>query len=244
MLAHAVLAVLLSAAPAAAPDAKSVVSARTGESNAERTPHEWRTAVREALRHQATTRGAAQDAAVRELVALYGALAEPTPLTSREQLQLRTSIRSRLLRTSKQLAQQLARSAGEANDGAASDPAPLADPPVGQAILAQRAGNIPQPQAGARPAAAPGNNPPNIFFQNQGAALGAAGGGQTFAGQTAANAQQLIDLIQNAIAPSSWQVHGGQGTIVYFAPKQVLVIRQTDAIHDQIGQAMQGLRGN
>jgi hypothetical protein len=101
------------------------------------------------------------------------------------------------------------------------------------ARFAQQAGNPPLPPANA-PAPQAGRNP----FQPPAAPLG----GNGLAAATERNAQQLIDIIQKAIAPGSWDVNGGRGTIRYFAPKQVLVIRQTGDIHDQIGAALQGLR--
>ncbi len=69
-------------------------------------------------------------------------------------------------------------------------------------------------------------------------------GGRTAAlngGGELAAAQKLIDLIQNTIEPDSWQVNGGRGTISYYAPLRVLVIRQTGEVHHQLGGALQQL---
>jgi hypothetical protein len=38
----------------------------------------------------------------------------------------------------------------------------------------------------------------------------------THSGGVVANAQELIDLIQTTIAPQTWEINGGQGTIFYF----------------------------
>jgi hypothetical protein len=54
--------------------------------------------------------------------------------------------------------------------------------------------------------------------------------------------QALVELIQATIAPQSWDVNGGPGTIVYWPAWHVLVVRQTDDVHDQIGGAMHALR--
>jgi hypothetical protein len=35
-------------------------------------------------------------------------------------------------------------------------------------------------------------------------------------GGVIANAQELVDLIQTTIAPETWEINGGQGTIFYF----------------------------
>ena len=55
-------------------------------------------------------------------------------------------------------------------------------------------------------------------------------------------AQELIELIQNTIAPESWKVNGGNGSISYYAPLKVLVIRQSGEVHHQIGGALRQLR--
>ncbi|HJT35739.1 MAG TPA: hypothetical protein VJ783_27165 [Pirellulales bacterium] len=62
-------------------------------------------------------------------------------------------------------------------------------------------------------------------------------------GAPRSNAQDLIDLIQNTIAPESWDVMGGQGTIMYWEPGFALVVRQTDDVHEQIG-GLRRLLGN
>jgi hypothetical protein len=57
-----------------------------------------------------------------------------------------------------------------------------------------------------------------------------------------AQAVQLIDLIQNTIAPESWQRAGGKGSISYFSLLHVLVVRQTGEVHHQLGGALGQLR--
>jgi hypothetical protein len=49
------------------------------------------------------------------------------------------------------------------------------------------------------------------------------------------NARTLIELIQNTIAPESWQVNGGQGSIRYYSLYHALVVRQTAEVHHQLG---------
>ena len=58
---------------------------------------------------------------------------------------------------------------------------------------------------------------------------GASGGGDEDEGEA------LVELIRTVIAPDSWDVAGGPGTIVYYKPLKVLVIRQTQEIHWLIG---------
>ena len=65
-------------------------------------------------------------------------------------------------------------------------------------------------------------------------------GAATFGGATSlqaerAQAQELIDLITATIEPQSWQDNGGRGTITYYQPLKVLVIRNNQRVHEQIG---------
>lgn len=61
-------------------------------------------------------------------------------------------------------------------------------------------------------------------------------------GASQSDAQSLIDLIQATIAPSSWDVNGGQGSIVYWPLGQALVVRQTSEVHEQLGGVVGQLR--
>lgn len=61
-------------------------------------------------------------------------------------------------------------------------------------------------------------------------------------GAVAARAQELIDLITTTIEPESWAINGGRGTIVFYAPLNVLVVRQTAEVHHQIGGTFNQLR--
>jgi hypothetical protein len=68
------------------------------------------------------------------------------------------------------------------------------------------------------------------------AAASHAGGG------LANDAQQLIDLIQATVAPDSWAINGGNGTLYFYAPLNVLVVRQTAEVHEQLGGTIGQLR--
>jgi hypothetical protein len=56
------------------------------------------------------------------------------------------------------------------------------------------------------------------------------------------NAQELIDVIQETVAPNSWEPRGGPGRIRYFAPRQVLVIRQSSEAHEELQGLLRQLR--
>ncbi len=56
------------------------------------------------------------------------------------------------------------------------------------------------------------------------------------------NSQQLIDVIQRCLAPTTWDVNGGQGVVRYYAPAQALVVRQTSEMHEQLQRILPKLR--
>jgi hypothetical protein len=53
---------------------------------------------------------------------------------------------------------------------------------------------------------------------------------------------ELVELIERTISPDFWDVHGGSGTIRYYAPLQVLVVRATDEMHHRVGGVIRDLR--
>jgi hypothetical protein len=54
--------------------------------------------------------------------------------------------------------------------------------------------------------------------------------------------QDLVELIQRTIAPSTWDVNGGPGTIRYWRPGAALVIRQTTEVHEDISDFVRQLQ--
>jgi hypothetical protein len=54
--------------------------------------------------------------------------------------------------------------------------------------------------------------------------------------------QELLNLIKATIAPDSWDDAGGNGSIYYWSAWHVLVIRQTDEVHEQIEGLLKALR--
>jgi len=67
------------------------------------------------------------------------------------------------------------------------------------------------------------------------------GGGQAVGGSMA-DFQSLIDLIQNTVAPQSWNTVGGQGAIQPFPTNLSIVVSQTQEVHDEIADLLQQLR--
>jgi len=63
----------------------------------------------------------------------------------------------------------------------------------------------------------------------------AAGGGQ-------ADFQSLIDLIQNTVAPQTWNTVGGQGAIQPFNTNLSIVVSQTQEVHEELADLLEQLR--
>ncbi|MDO4585158.1 MAG: hypothetical protein Q4D62_13770 [Planctomycetia bacterium] len=54
--------------------------------------------------------------------------------------------------------------------------------------------------------------------------------------------EQLVEVIQKTIRPDSWEENGGHGTIYYWNNHRVLIIRQTQQIHGEVGGVLRQLR--
>lgn len=83
----------------------------------------------------------------------------------------------------------------------------------------------------------------------RGGAGWAAGGAQPWGGfggpvgpAQADAGNDLAELIQKTIAPSTWNVNGGPGAIYYWSPGRALVISAGQDVHDQLGDLLDQLR--
>jgi len=61
-------------------------------------------------------------------------------------------------------------------------------------------------------------------------------------GAAGGRGQELIRLIQTTIAPDSWDINGGNGSIFFYSRLNALIIRQTDGVHRQVGTTLEQLR--
>ena len=90
-----------------------------------------------------------------------------------------------------------------------------------------------------------GSTNPNILGQLQGASMG---GGSTVttntgsAGGSAADFSQLIELITQTIAPTTWNTVGGPGSVMQFETNLSLVVSQTQEAHEEIADLLDQLR--
>jgi hypothetical protein len=53
---------------------------------------------------------------------------------------------------------------------------------------------------------------------------------------------ELVELIESVIAPNTWEKNGGFGSIFYFAPLHVIVVRSTGEVHGNVGNVIGNLR--
>jgi hypothetical protein len=159
-----------------------------------------------------------RDQAVRRLISVHERVKQ-SPVTGDERDQLEQRVEARLAHLADVIQRQVAREAA----------APNVRVPAQGAVLAQQG----LQRAGF---AQPG------FAQN---AAGFGFGPNRQAGfgvQPPDHGQDLVELIQRTIAPSSWDVNGGPGAIVYFSPLRALVVRNRSEIHEQLGDVVGQMR--
>ena len=185
-------------------------------------------AVRGEIRRFDRAEQPSREELVPELVSLYSDLTNDTQLKPRRRNRLVRLVRRRLRETEGALVRRLQHD-GNADPSGHTEAHSLRSRSVKtrshtavdsrsklSAVLAQRAG-------GAQPG---------------GAARGGGGVGQPVNSQGWA----LVDLIRTTIAPKTWDVNGGKGSIYYYRPVHALVVRQTSEVHPQVGRLLGQLR--
>jgi len=212
---------------------------REGTKGAKQVAAELRGTVRAALKTAANSKDYDPEEAARALVKLYKDLERDSSLNVTERASLRAAVRYRLARMSKQVQSRLARETAAALRGKQAGATPKSipsEPPPDEfqqfPMAAQQFGFAPQqnPWAGAAGANRQGQFGPGMFGQPQAAQ------------QPSDHGQELVELIENTIAPDTWAVHGGEGTIYYFRPSFALIVNQSANEHDQLGGLLQQLR--
>lgn len=183
--------------------------------------HEINRDLRALLREQATAKTPAQQTVViRKLVALYAEISRHPDLATSDTLKsYRIKLRGRLLRIQQQLERDIARQEKQSGQTAAGG--------ISKERLADAATQAMADQLSLIGYSLGG--PGKVF--SQGGAMGPPDYGPA-----------LVELIQRTIAPGFWDVNGGPGTIVYYAPLRALVVRATGEIHGNVRGALGGLR--
>ncbi|MCC6125309.1 MAG: hypothetical protein IT426_10130 [Pirellulales bacterium] len=152
--------------------------------------------------------------AAREFLAVFDALKQDTTLPPATRRQLGGQVRNRLVR----LAEMISRSnaAKRRNDS----PPHLGNVRDAPQVLGQLGGGM--------------NRPGGLGNQNRPAQRGGFGGNPANNFPPDAG-EDLVALIQKTIAPASWDINGGPGSIYYWRPGRALVIRASEDVHEQIG---------
>jgi len=183
---------------------------------------ELRDAVRAALARWARPQDKDAEKAAVAFLRLYDELYRDDQLAASQREYLRTKVRSRLLGLSKQISKRIAREKRLAKDepknqGADEDRLPA---------------SVDLPEGKGEPLAQ------NVAVANFATGFGQSGFGR---GGSDDYGPQLVELIQRTIAPSTWDINGGPGSIYYWRPGRALVIRQMDAVHDDVGNLLRQL---
>jgi hypothetical protein len=193
-------------------------------------PQELRDAIRAAMRREAKAADPSERAdAVRELAGLFVEVRRDTQLAQDEQKRLHALLWSRLTRIKKQLQAKIdreRRAAKRERAKTASDDALLAAEADQQlaAVVGQQFSLASQLTGG-----------PAAVVVRSGEAFGGRAGPADYG-------EELVELIEKTIAPETWESAGGPGSIYYFYPLKVLVIRQTDGVHGHAADLLDGLR--
>jgi hypothetical protein len=211
---------VVSATPTQAGDSAGSISANvpaTVNSQAEppRTGRELESAVRDALQQWARPGDTELDAAGRELLGLFCEVQRDKSLPKATRDEIRQKLRSRLLQISQQITKHRAQESYQAKRGSKSAAGPKS---VNVANDDKTLGQV----APAQPAG---------------------GGGQSSNpyDNVADSGEDLVQLIQTVVAPKSWDVNGGSGTIYYWRYQRSIVARTTAEVHSQISDVLEQL---
>lgn len=158
-----------------------------------------RSAVDRALRESAVTPDLDADAIVPRLAALYRELRADHSLAETERERLLGKLKHRLVKIEELLVRRERINAAPAKSGSRQQPASVSSLKQ-PSILAQQLGPM------------------------QGAGFGGAGTGGAANGPNVQGGINLVELIQTTIAPETWDVNGGEGTITFFPPLNVMVV--------------------
>ena len=190
----------------------------TAQDESGRRYHEIEQDMRLLLKLEATASTEAERVAtIYEMLPLYREIAsDPRRLASPTLERYRIQLRSRLMQIQARLKRKLAR-----EKSGPPRPVSLAEATT-DAIIDQM--SLVGASAGG----------PSQLFSSRGAFGGAA--------VRPDYGLALVDLIQTTIQPDSWDVNGGPGTIVYYAPLHALVVRATSEVHHKIGGAVKVIR--
>jgi len=214
--------------PAAPAAEQPVLAPRTGA--------ELRDAVREALARFARPTDQQADHAARVFLVLYRELEQDDALPWSQRETLRRHVGSRLEKLAGQIQARLAREQRQARqEKPASVDLPERDETLGQfgGGFGGMGGNMGGFGGGM------GGGMGGMGMGMGGPGMGMGMGGNALVGDSS---QELIDLIQATIAPESWDINGGLGSIRYYRPGRAMVISNTEEVHGEVNDVLDQLR--
>jgi hypothetical protein len=182
--------------------------------------------LRRLLRREATAPagGEAHRDAIAQLLALHGEMVtHPTFASGQVLRQWRTRLQSRLIRVARDMTRDTPFKADSTKPPAT----------VGRRLPASdgRVTSLAQQLGGALP-----GDPP------AGADRGNAAGPTAGITRLPDFGPDLAELIRRVVLPEFWDVRGGPGTVVYYASRQVLVVRATSDVHDRLRSFLMDMR--
>jgi len=205
------------------PDTSKIVRVDSDAAGRQPSLHDLQNQLSELLKREALAKDApARAAAIRAMCEFHGEIVRDARFATSDTLkEYRARLWSRLTKIKGELKQQLARG-GKANKEALETTAVLE---AADAASVAAADSLASSLA--------------LLDQTQGGPgyLLAFGGGAVLD-----TGRDLVDLIERTINPAFWDVAGGPGTIVYYAPLQCLVVRATAEVHGRIGGVIGDLR--
>lgn len=152
------------------------------------------------------------------MVALYHELRIAKSISNKDRSSMRKRLKILLEETQRRLYSQL-------KEAGVKDPI--------QAVAAAKLAAESRASVDASEESSPGESSDDGQRESENPAVGAA---------TIQVAMQLISLIEDTIAPDSWETRGGQGSIRFLSGLNVLVIRATGEVHHQIGGTLEQVR--
>lgn len=219
ILSTLLIAIVLAAAPA---------EGKSTDADQPRRFNEIQKDVRTAIRGAMSKDRAKRAAGVRQMTVLYREIMlDPRLETSPTLKQYKTQLWSRMTTVKNTLQREIAREKRIAEKQARKQPQDQVD------LQAQQIDQTSQSLA---------DQMVLISYSLGGPGQMLAESGGAFGGRPRDDGAALVELIQRTISPNSWDVNGGNCTIIYYAPLRVLVVRATSEVHGNVGGLADGLR--
>ena len=195
---------------------------------------------REALAAQADEESATHVRSIGKLLALHGEIVRHSTFAEGQILPAtRALLQSRLVRVARRIERREKQRQHVGPEDAIRPGANSIQPPTllghGVNFLAQQFGGIGGGGIGGGGIAAAGP-------AAGGVAGGGAAGAGTVTGQLPDYGPLLAEIIRQVIDPASWEESGGGGTVVYYAPLRVMVVRATTEVHEDMTVLLEDLR--